>query len=55
MCVLSRELGLRLHWEGKYYLKGSACASRGVAAGGGVSLEELVSGEATLGGRAQIP
>lgn len=42
VCVLSRELGLPLHWKGKYYLKGSACASQGVAAGVGVSLEELL-------------
>lgn len=40
--MLIRELGLCLHWKGKYYSKDSARPSQGTAAGLGVSLEELL-------------
>lgn len=52
MCVLSGELSVHLHWKGKYYLKGSACASQGIAAGAWVSLEELLMQGAAVCGEA---
>lgn len=51
--MLSRELGLCLHWKGKYYLKDSARPSQATMAGLWVSLEELLV-RGAAGHRAQI-